>query len=281
LREEFSPYDIALHDLAGVILDKPVYELLGNAGKKSNKCYTGMIYFDDLEPAESPAGIDKVMENCQSDYDRGYRQFKVKIGRGNKWMEAEAGLARDIEITRLIAKTYPDCDVLVDGNNGFEVDQFLRYMRGIGDVKLFWIEEPFQEEREGLLKLKDYLEKHSPKTLIAEGEAGFDKEFLLELERDGLVDVFIPDICGYGFTKWRKLMAELRNKKILTSPHTWGSLLKSYYTAHLAAGMGNVVTIEGVTCDSGDIDLSGYKLADGMLRVADGAGFGMKLLRKT
>jgi L-alanine-DL-glutamate epimerase-like enolase superfamily enzyme len=75
-------------------------------------------------------------------------------------------------------------------------------------------------------------------------------------------------------------MAELKRRKIITSPHTWGSLLKSYYTAHLAAGMGNVVTIEGVTCESDDIDLSGYKLADGLLTVAADPGFGMKLLKK-
>ncbi|MCK5175412.1 MAG: mandelate racemase/muconate lactonizing protein, partial [Planctomycetes bacterium] len=85
-------------------------------------------------------------------------------------------------------------------------------------------------------------------------------------------------ICGYGFSNWRKLMPQLIDRAIPTSPHTWGNALKSNYTAHLAAGMGNVLTIEGVTCSSADVDLSGYELADGLLTCPDGPGFGMQLL---
>ena len=68
---------------------------------------TGMIYFDDLDPIDNPAGIDKVLENCRWDYGYGYRQFKVKIGRGNKWMPAKAGLERDIDVVNAIHKAFP------------------------------------------------------------------------------------------------------------------------------------------------------------------------------
>ena len=55
----------------------------------------------------------------------------------------QAGLQRDIDVTRAIAKQFPDIEILVDGNNGFTVDQFIQYLDGIGDIPLFWIEEPF------------------------------------------------------------------------------------------------------------------------------------------
>ena len=270
--------DIALHDLAGVILDKPVYALLGDNTERVFPCYTGMIYMDDLDPPENPAGIAKVLENCASDHARGYRQLKLKIGRGNKWMEAEAGLRRDIEVTRRVAEAFPDCKVLVDGNNGFTVDSFLRYLDGIGDVPLYWIEEPFHEKREDLLRLRKWHDDNKRPMRIAEGEAGFDKEQLLALNKEGLVQVFIPDTLGYGFTPWRALMPELIAKNIITSPHTWGSPLKTYYTAHLAAGFGNVLTVEGVTGEVPGADTSGYVLKDGKLHVPDAPGFGIKLL---
>ena len=54
-------FDIALHDLAGVILDQPVYKMLGAEGPMGKEVYSGMIYFDELEPEENPAGIEKVM----------------------------------------------------------------------------------------------------------------------------------------------------------------------------------------------------------------------------
>ena len=119
---ELKPLDIALHDLAGVILGQPVWKLLGAASPHLHPVYSGMVYFDDLDPAEHPAGVDQVLKNCAADRDYGYRQFKVKIGRGNKWMSPEAGLKRDIEVVRAIAKAFPDCQLLVDGNDGFTPD---------------------------------------------------------------------------------------------------------------------------------------------------------------
>ena len=80
------------------------------------RIYSGMIYFDDLDPPENPAGVDKLIEECQWDYEYGYRQFKVKIGRGNRWMKpASAGMQRDILAVQEIHKAFPDCDILVDG----------------------------------------------------------------------------------------------------------------------------------------------------------------------
>jgi len=66
MRQDLSPYvDLVLHDLMGVILNKPVYKLLGAKGTKNTPIYSGMIYFDELEPKDNPAGLDKILENCQ------------------------------------------------------------------------------------------------------------------------------------------------------------------------------------------------------------------------
>jgi len=47
---------------------------------------------------------------------------------------------------------------------------------------------------------------------------------------------------------------------------------------HIAAACGNVVTIEGVTCISDDIDYGDYKIVKGKIQVSDKPGFGMKIL---
>ncbi|MDP7626134.1 MAG: hypothetical protein QF493_14465, partial [Rhodospirillales bacterium] len=66
--------------------------------------------------------------------------------------------------------------------------------------------------------------------------------------------------------------------KAVASPHAWGDMLKTHYISHLSAGLGNVVTIEGVTCISDDIDFGDYEIKDGKLHVSEKPGFGMKLL---
>jgi L-alanine-DL-glutamate epimerase-like enolase superfamily enzyme len=73
-------------------------------------------------------------------------------------------------------------------------------------------------------------------------------------------------------------MDDLKSHKMLASPHAFGSMLKTHYITHIASALGNVVTIEGVTCFSDQIEFGDYKLIDGKIQVSDAAGFGMKLL---
>jgi L-alanine-DL-glutamate epimerase-like enolase superfamily enzyme len=193
-------------------------------------------------------------------------------------MPPEDGLRRDIDVTRAIRDQFPEARILVDGNNGFTCATFLEYLDAVVDCGIYWIEEPFQEDREDLSRLREYLDEKSPDTLVADGEAGFDREFLTDLAGEGLVDVFLPDIIGLGFTPWRKMMPDLIERKILASPHCWGDILKTHYVAHLAAGLGNVLTIEGVPGTSADVDVSAYRFSEGIITPPDTPGFGMRLL---
>jgi D-galactarolactone cycloisomerase len=280
LTPELEVFDFSLFDLAGIILDKPVYQLLGKIKPEPLLCYSGMIYFDDLEPKDNPAGPGKILEECQFDYNYGYRQFKLKIGRGNKWMEKEKGLQRDIEVTKLVSKNFPDCDILVDGNNGFTADEFIKYLEGIEGIKLFWIEEPFHEKIEDYLKLNSWLKDHNSNPLLADGEARPDEPLLKQLAEQKLLKVFLQDISGLGFTKWIKFMSEIKTIGLLASPHAWGSAIKTNYISHLGGAFGNMPTIEGVTCSSEDVDLTTYMLKNGKIIPSSKPGFGMELLRK-
>jgi L-alanine-DL-glutamate epimerase-like enolase superfamily enzyme len=276
---EAMPLDFPLHDLAGMILDQPVYQMLGPRGDQTVLCYDGAIYMDDLLPPENPGGTAAVLANCDQDYQRGYRSFKLKIGRGYRWMEAEAGRQRDVEVTRAVRERFPDCEILVDANDGYTCEAFLRYLDTVADCRLYWVEEPFPENRADLLRLREFLAKRSPQTLIADGESGYDIEFLLELARDGLVDVLIMDIVGLGFTRWRRWMPRLVAAGACASPHTWGDPIKTWYACQLAAGLGNVVTVEGIPAQSSDVDWGLYGLHNGIVHIPPEPGFGIKLCR--
>jgi D-galactarolactone cycloisomerase len=281
--------DLALHDLAGTILGQPVYQMLGThekggegeEGEPTVPCYDGAIYMDDLLPEENPRGIQAILDNCHCDYALGYRAFKLKIGRGYRWMGPEEGLQRDIQVTQAVRKRFGDCDILVDANDGYTCDEFLRYMKAVAGCGLYWIEEPFPENREDLLRLREFLARHSPQTLIADGESGYDVEHLLRLAHEGLVDVLIMDVVGLGFTRWRAWMPRLGEANTYASPHTWGDPLKTLYAAQIAAGLGNVPTVEGIPAKSRDVDWSSYHLQDGRLHVPDAPGFGVRFTTET
>ena len=275
---EALPLDFALHDLAGQILATPVYELLGGAGEHSTLCYDGGLYFDDLDPTDTPRGVDAVIRNCGADYALGYRAFKLKIGRGYHWMDQEAGLVRDIEVTRAVHAAFPDCQILVDANNGYSCPSFLDYLDSVADCGLFWIEEPFLEDEEDLRALRTRLGQLGVSTLIAEGEGDEGNEQkLLELARNRLVDVALFDVVTYGLTAWRQLMPQLQTLSIRASPHTWGSPLKTLYAGQIAAGLGNVIAVEGVLGHTEGVDTGAYILSDGRLSVPNRPGFAIGL----
>ncbi len=280
MRQDLSPYvDLALHDLMGVILNKPVYELLGAKGTKNTPIYSGMIYFDEMEPKDNPAGMDKILENCQWDIDYGYQQLKVKIGRGGKWYSHDEGLKKDIEIMKLIHKTFPDVELLVDPNNAYTLQNTKDFLKGIEDIPLVWMEEPFHENYEDGKKLRQWMDQNGFKdTLYADGEYSPDHELCMKMGKEGIMNAYLPDIRSYGFTWWRNLMPQLAAYNMMASPHAFGNMLKTHYITHMAAGCGNVVTIEGVTCISDDIDYGDYKIIDGKIQVSEAPGFGMNLL---
>jgi L-alanine-DL-glutamate epimerase-like enolase superfamily enzyme len=269
------PLDFALHDLAGQILGKPVFRLLGDAGQTAVPCYDGAIYLDDLTAKNPARGIDKVLANCASDRRLGYRAFKLKIGRGHRWMPASEGLRRDIEVTRAVRAAHPDARILVDANDGYTTGEFLAYLDAVADCGLFWVEEPFRETRAYLRRLRRYLDQLETRPLVADGERDPDVPFLLQLAADGLLDVLLMDVVTFGFTAWRQLMPRLRAAGAQASPHAWGRPLKTLYAAHLAAGLGNVVAVEGVPGRTKGVRADSYRLVDGMLHLSEAPGFGL------
>ena len=86
LDESLGLFDIALHDLAGRILGIPVAKMIQPGAVLKVPVYDGAIYMNDIIPEEKPYGVQKILEECAYDYDLGHRAFKIKIGRGFKWM---------------------------------------------------------------------------------------------------------------------------------------------------------------------------------------------------
>ncbi|WP_159618956.1 enolase C-terminal domain-like protein [Ruania rhizosphaerae] len=272
-----APLDLALHDLAARAAAVPVFALLGGRGERSVPCYSGAIYFDDLDPEDAPRGVSAVLENCAADWSSGYRAFKLKIGRGNRWMDRQAGFVRDVEVTRAVREHYPDARLLVDVNDGYTPGETIAFLRAVADCDLYWIEEPFQEEAAGLLAVRDYLRESGSRVLIADGEWQPEEDSLLELARSGLIDVLLMDVLTFGLTAWRRVMPQLAQMGVAASPHAWGQPLKTAYAAQLATGLGNVEVVEGVPGGTGGVDASAYRLDGGSIVVPDQPGFGLTL----
>lgn len=276
---DLKALDIPLHDLAGVILGIPVSRMIRESASPRIRVYDGAIYMNDIIPEDRPQGVGQVLADCAYDYALGHRTLKIKIGRGSIWMEHDAGLARDIEVVRRIHEAFPDAGLMVDANDGYSVEDAVAFLEGIGDAPLVWFEEPFREEEGANRRLREYLDVSRPGTLIADGESMTDIPLLRDLAGKGLLDVWQPDVCGYGFTAWRTLLREIEEKGYLASPHAWGNVVKTHYCAHLAAAYPHhIPCIEAVLGESEGVDYGGYALQNGIMTLPEKPGFGMDLI---
>lgn len=284
--------DKVMHDLAARIIGIPVWQMLGAAGPREVPLYSGAIYFDDLIPEQSPRGVPGLLANCRMDYDAGYRAFKLKVGRGRNAMNAEEGLHRDIEVVRAVRLNFPDCRILADANDGWTVDQALKFVADTAECDLYWIEEPFEESCDALKRLRDGIAKTGKKILIADGEGRRDKadtpteyggyttafiENLYALAAEKLIDVFLLDLDILGFSRWRTVMPKLAAAGVKASPHTWMWRMRSFYTAQLAAGVGNIDIVEGIPGRTDAVDESAFAMKNGRLVMPEAHGFGLKL----
>lgn len=278
LDDSWKVFDLALHDLAARILEIPVSKMINPDAVSQVRMYDGAIYMNDLIPEDKPWGPQKVLDDCAYDVALGHRVLKIKIGRGHMFMEHDAGMRRDIELVNRIHDLFPSLTLMVDANDGYTVQDVKDFLTGIKNVPLYWFEEPLREEEHSFRELKEFMKLHCPETRIADGESRTDIPLLTDLAEKRLLDVWQPDICGYGFTAWRKLMKMMVQKGYIGSPHAWGYVAKTNCCAHIAAAYPqNIPYIEAVLGDCEGVDLSGYTLKEGMLTVPDKPGFGMDL----
>ncbi len=285
--------DHPLHDLAGRILDLPVWRMLGAVGGQEVSVYSGSIYFDELDPEENPGGLERLLASCRQDAEPGYRHFKLKIGRGNKVMDKAEGNARDVEVTRLVRQHFPEARILVDGNDTFEPEDFFRYLEQVADCGLYWIEEPFLENRRDLERLREAAGRWAPDALIGDGEGRRHRKAevpgryglwapgplqdLYGWSRDGLLDVLLMDVQTMGITGWRNAMPDVVASGAWGSPHAWGMPLKTLYAAQIAGGLGNVPTVEGVPGVTAGVDDSCYQLRDSVIHLPEDPGYGLEV----
>ncbi|MGH7128213.1 MAG: enolase C-terminal domain-like protein, partial [Planctomycetaceae bacterium] len=135
-----------LWDLAGKALKQPVWKLLGGKGQERVGVYDGSIYFADLLPGHEQDWRDQFRREIDMGREKGHTVFKVKIGRGKKWMPRDAGDRRDAEVVALIWKHGGgEIEIGVDANNGYDLAGAKEFLKRVADVPLAFVEEMFPE----------------------------------------------------------------------------------------------------------------------------------------
>ena len=271
-----------LWDLVGKVLEKPVYELLGrqDGPPKAGRVpvYDGSIYFSDLLPQYKHKPLDRFKEEIDMGMAVGHHAFKVKIGRGAKWMPPKEGYARDVEVLKTIRRhAGPDILIGVDANNGYDLPKTKRLLAELPDYNFAFLEEMFPEEVDKCLELKRFISRHGWKTLVADGETQRQLDAYKPFIKARAIDIFQGDMNRFGFEGILTEASWCEPQGLQVAPHNWGSLVGYYMQLHVGRAITNFYRAERDPLSNPVLIADGYKLRDGYSSVPDAPGFGLKL----
>jgi galactonate dehydratase len=223
-----SAIDIALWDIRGKALGKPIHELLGGPVREDIPLYT----HPDQRKFTSKAGV---VAEIQDIVKSGHTALKFDPFpyQGRAVMDEKAREQRDgyldggmsrkdereaAELTALIRETAgPDIEVLIDAHGRFDVPTAIRLCRTLEEAgKIDWFEEPCPPE--SINALKQVREKVN--AAISWGERGHTKWDFVPILENKLADYIMPDVTWTGgITELKKISALCEAYYIPVSPH--------------------------------------------------------------
>jgi muconate cycloisomerase len=124
--------EMASHDAVARAKGRPLYVLFGER-RRSRIPVLAVIGSTD-----QAADLSEARERWAA----GYRAFKIKVGLASP----EADAARTQDVCRLLKAQGEPCLVSADANQGFGVDEALRYVAGLADCGLDFFEQPVRAE---------------------------------------------------------------------------------------------------------------------------------------
>ncbi len=276
-------WDYPLWDLMAKCAGQPVYALAAAVNGQTPTtpyrvpCYDTSLYFDDLDLESDDEAAALIAAEAREGYASGHRAFKIKVGRGARHMPLEQGTRRDIAVVKAVREAIgPGLPIMLDANNGYNLNLTKRVLAETAECAVFWMEEPFHEDPMLYADLRAWLRQENLPILIADGE-GDASTRLLDWARDGIIDVIQYDIFGHGFTGWLMTGKQLDAWNIRSAPHHYGGHIGNYTAAHLAGAIRGFTYVEWDEVATPGLDASGYVVRDGWVEVPNVPGFGLTL----
>jgi len=231
-----SGIDIALWDLKGKILNRPIYELLGGPMLNQIRVYANGWYTGSGTPEQMAGWARTVVE-------KGFDAMKFDpFGTKSHYTitPEEAQLAED-RVAAVREAVGPHVEILVEVHAKFNVATAIHLGQRLEQYRPFWFEEPVSQENVSEMAQV----RRNIRIPIATGERLFTKFPFFELIKHEAVDILQPDICNAGgITELKKIAAIAETQHLSMAPHNTNGPVGTVASFHLAASMPNFLIQE-------------------------------------
>ena len=304
LLDRLAGADVALLDLLGKAVGRPVADLLGQRVRDSVPVYDSSLYMEDLLtpaqredlaylsglPPEDPSEMVARKASWLLRRPGGIRIFKIKVGRV-RWMESfEAALERDIAVAKAVRRAVGvGVTLLVDGNNGYRSrpSAAADFALATAGEDVLAMEEMFDEEMAAEAReVKARLRTAGIATRLADGETyrgGVPSALLAQrfagpggLE-EPLYDINQPDMNTTGYVSVLAAARASARYGVSLAPHNFGSKLGFYSQVHVGLVTPNWEFSEVDDSTFPALRGDGFRLEKGRAELTGMAGLGIVL----
>jgi L-alanine-DL-glutamate epimerase-like enolase superfamily enzyme len=219
--------DAALYDIMAKSVTLPVYKFLGGYRDSVPVYVTGGYYREGK-------GIPELVEEVQGYLSQGFNAIKLKVGGISGGYSVEDDYNR-VRAVREAAG--PKVRIMLDANQGWDVDTAIRAANKLCDLDITWLEEPLHwyDDVDALKRLK--LNTRIP---LASGEGEITRWGARRLMETGAIDFLQFDCHAHaGITEWRKLAGMASMMHIWLAPHH-----EPHLHGHLLASVPNGFILE-------------------------------------
>ncbi len=201
-----SAIDIALWDIKGIVMNQPVFILLGGRTKESIPSYYSRLYTRNL---------DQLQQEAEEHKNQGFKGMKLRCGYA--MTEGVEGLRKNVEMVKVVRDAIGDnIDIMLEAYMGFNFSYAKRLLKALEPFNLRWVEELLlPDEIHNFSKLKACTD-----IPISGGEHEFSRYGFHDLIQAGALDIFQFDTNRVGgFSEARHIcsMAEVNGVEVI--PH--------------------------------------------------------------
>lgn len=272
-----SGIDIALWDLKGKALGRPVHDLLGGTVRPSIPLYT------------HPGGEswEAVAERSARLADEGWQAFKFDpFGETGPLVTSylggdisKAGIHAAVKsIDRIRAAVGPEIEILIDFHGNYNVTSALRCIRALEPYDIGWFEEPMPPENTDALR---QLRAQTDAPLCV-GERLYTRWDFLPILRDRLANYVMPDVCWTGgISELRKIAAMAEAHAVPIAPHGALGPVQTVASSHVMVGTPNFFRLEILGPEWLELYAGAARgwpeIREGHLHLSDRPGLGVEL----
>ncbi len=232
--------EVALHDLAGKLLDVPAYQLLGGKYRDEVRVYCDCHAGDEADPASNATEAERVVDELG--YDALKFDLDVESGHGkdraNRHLRGPE-IEHKAEIVREVTERVgARADVAFDCHWSFASGSAHRLAEAVEDYDVWWLEDPVPPEN---LDVQREVTQGTT-TPVAAGDRTHGQRRLIE---ESAVDIVAPDLPKVGGMRETQKIANLADTYYVpVAMHNVSSPVATVASAHVGAAVPNALAVE-------------------------------------